>query len=112
MDGKEQLPQDFDRQVRTKFESLIPWEIVWRRALAYVKMFPQETLRDPNRFFKYVYEPVRDVFLERVVLSSVSSMPKSVGMQMKRTSRGESKSVSKPIRRLTDFVSDNSSRSN
>ena len=71
MDGKEQLPQDFDRQIGLKIEASIPFVVAWRRALAYVRKFPEEVLRDPNKFFKYVYEPVRDQFLEKVVENPV-----------------------------------------
>ncbi len=66
--GQEQTPQDFDRQIKFKFDTFIPFEVVWRIAVDYVKQFPESILRDPNKFFKYVYEPVRDSFVEKVVL--------------------------------------------
>ena len=71
MDGREQLPEDFDRQVGMKIEASIPFTVAWRRSVAYVKKFPREVLRDPNKFFKYVYEPVRDSFVDRVVANAV-----------------------------------------
>jgi len=62
--GQVQRPEDFMRQVARRFEeSGIPFELAWRKALEYVSKFPEHVLKDPNSFFKYVYEPVRDNFL-------------------------------------------------
>ena len=79
--GQEQTPTDFDRQIRFKFETFIPFEAVWRIAINYVKQFPESILRDPNKFFKYVYEPVRDNFIERVILASQHQYPKALESQ-------------------------------
>jgi len=67
MGGKEQLPEDFDRQIRSKLELVAPWEVVWSKAVEYVKKFPTTILKDPQKFYKYVYEPVRDRFIEKVL---------------------------------------------
>ncbi|WP_244403896.1 hypothetical protein [Pyrolobus fumarii] len=68
MGGVEQRPEDFDRQVTRKFEEAgINFEEAWRAALEYVKKFPKSVLMDPQRFYKEVYEPVRDRFVERVL---------------------------------------------
>ncbi len=67
MGGKEQLPEDFDRVVKSKLETVAPWEIVWSKTLEYLKRFPTSILRDPQKFYKYVYEPVRDRFVEKVL---------------------------------------------
>ena len=115
MDGKEQLPSDFDRQVGLKIEASIPMIVAWRRALAYVRKFPPEILRDPNKFFKYVYEPVRDSFLEKVVANPLHSIPVEVEREFRRIASAERKSSAKPpVRRLTDFVAEgkDSSRGN
>ncbi|ALU11429.1 hypothetical protein EYM_00895 [Ignicoccus islandicus DSM 13165] len=62
--GQVQRPEDFFKQVAKKFDySGMPFEIAWDRAFEYVSLFPEHVLRDPNLFFKYVYEPVRDNFL-------------------------------------------------
>jgi len=61
--GVEQTPLDFERQVLRKLQPLIKPNEAWRAALDYVKQFPGEVLRDPQLFYKYVYEPVRDTFL-------------------------------------------------
>ncbi|HIP56782.1 MAG TPA: hypothetical protein EYH02_01745 [Ignisphaera aggregans] len=87
--GQEQTPTDFDKQVRFKFETFIPFEVVWRMAVNYVKQFPESVLRDPNKFFKYVYEPVRDNFIEKVILASHHQYPKAseaqrLGVQSKK----------------------------
>jgi len=69
MGGVEQTPEDFERNVARKFEEAgIPFQEAWRAALDYVAGFPERVLRDPQRFYKEVYEPVRDVFVEKVVL--------------------------------------------
>ncbi|BEP17473.1 hypothetical protein PYJP_08250 [Pyrofollis japonicus] len=68
MGGKEQRPEDFDRQIKAKFEALMPWAQVWRKALEYVSKFPRSVLRDPQKFYQEVYLPVRDTFVEKILL--------------------------------------------
>jgi hypothetical protein len=69
--GVEQKPEDFDRHVARKFEEAgIPFEEAWKAALEYLKRFPRSVLRDPQRFYKEVYEPVRDSFVEKVLKKS------------------------------------------
>ncbi len=69
MGGVEQTPEDFERNVARKFEEAgVPFEEAWRAALDYVASFPERVLKDPQRFFKEVYEPVRDVFVEKIVM--------------------------------------------
>ena len=65
--GEEQTPRDFDREVVTKLRGLVDWERAWRAAVEYVRSFPEEVLRDPQRFFRYVYEPVRDTFFVKLL---------------------------------------------
>ncbi len=68
MGDVEQRPEDFDRNVAGKFEAYgVRFDDVWRAALYYVSSFPQNVLRDPQRFYKLVYEPVRDSFFEKVM---------------------------------------------
>ncbi len=68
MGGVEQRPEDFDRHVARRFEDAgIPFEEAWRAALEYVSRFPRSVLRDPQLFYKRVYEPVRDAFVEKVL---------------------------------------------
>lgn len=61
-----QKPQDYDRQIKSKVESVVPYDIAWRTALEYLNNFPRNTLEKQQSFFKEVYEPVRDRFLELV----------------------------------------------
>ncbi len=68
MGGVEQTPADFDRQVARRFEEAgIPFEEAWKAAIEYLKRFPKSVLTDPQKFYKEVYEPVRDRFVERVL---------------------------------------------
>jgi len=74
--GQVQRPEDFMRQVARRFEeSGIPFEDAWRKALDYVSRFPEQVLKDPNAFFKHVYEPVRDDFLRVMRSQAKPSMP-------------------------------------
>jgi hypothetical protein len=71
-----QTPEDFMRQVARRFEEAgIPFEVAWRKALEYVSKFPEHVLKDPNMFFKYVYEPVRDNFLRVLKSEAKPSLP-------------------------------------
>ncbi|MCE4624899.1 MAG: hypothetical protein F7C35_03430 [Desulfurococcales archaeon] len=68
MGGVEQRPEDYDRNVARRFEEAgIPYDLAWRAALEYVSRFPRSILRDPQKFYQHVYEPVRDQFVERVL---------------------------------------------
>ncbi|MCD6369741.1 MAG: hypothetical protein J7L38_08120 [Thermoproteales archaeon] len=59
---KEQLPQDFDRNIATRINSLFPFNEAWKVAVDYVKAFSKEVLLDQQKFFERVYKPVRDKF--------------------------------------------------
>ena len=94
MGGREQRPEDFDRQVRSRFEALMPWEQVWRKAVEYVSRFPRSVLRDPQRFYEEVYLPVRDNFVEKVLLGRRERRGSSLldflgGKGSGKTGRGE-----------------------
>ena len=80
MGGKEQTPADFDRQVARSFEAVgVPFRIAWEAALDYLRRFPVEVLKSPSRFYKYVYEPVRDSFIDAVVRPYVERLEGSEG---------------------------------
>ncbi len=57
---KEQLPIDFDKNVKNKIESFYNFEKVWEAALKYLEKFPREWLEDQRMFFEKIYKPVRD----------------------------------------------------
>ena len=67
MGGIEQRPEDYDRQVASRIAAAVPYEEAWKAAVEYVKSFPRSVLTDPQRFYKRIYEPVRDEFVKRVV---------------------------------------------
>jgi hypothetical protein len=62
-----QLPQDYDRQIVSKIDPILPYERAWSSALEYLRNFPRSDLLDQSKFFSAVYRPVRDGFLEEVV---------------------------------------------
>jgi hypothetical protein len=59
-----QLPQDYNRQIASKIDPILPYKRAWNSALKYVKGFPRDNLLDQRKFFNEVYKPVRDTFLE------------------------------------------------
>ena len=64
---KEQLPEDYDRNITNKIEGVIPYELAWEAALKYLSRFPRQVLEDLVKFYEKAYEPVRDHFIELVV---------------------------------------------
>ncbi|MCC6013471.1 MAG: hypothetical protein LM593_03785 [Candidatus Verstraetearchaeota archaeon] len=60
--GIEQSPSDYDHQVTMKIDKLINAEKAWQVALNYISKFPEWILKDASKFYKYVYEPIRDIF--------------------------------------------------
>jgi hypothetical protein len=73
--GKEQTPEDFDRQIVRKIEAVLPFDLAWEAALKYVARFPKHILVDPQKFYKHVYEPVRDGFVKKVVEELIEPVP-------------------------------------
>ena len=68
MGEQEQRPEDFDKEIADKIEQAIPFKVAWEAALKYVSKFPKRVLLDQQEFFKKVYDPVKDDFIDRVVL--------------------------------------------
>ncbi|MEM3648444.1 MAG: hypothetical protein QW506_04690 [Thermoproteota archaeon] len=64
--GTKQTPRDYDEQIARRINDVVPYEEAWRRALEYLKEFPQEVLLDQQKFFNHAYKPVRDSFIETV----------------------------------------------
>ncbi len=69
--GKEQREEDFDKNVVRKINSIIPFELAWEAAIKYVSRYPRAILIDPQKFYKHVYEPVREGFIEKVVKETI-----------------------------------------
>ena len=95
--GEEQTPQDFERNVVRRVSRILPWEKVWKAALDYVGKFPRWVLENPNYFFKYVYEPVRDTFFVELLEGRTPEPPRtlierfrSLDELVRRGSRGQS----------------------
>jgi len=59
-----QRPEDYDRQIAGRINSVISYDQAWSAALRYISNFPSEVLLDQRGFFEKVYKPVRDKFLE------------------------------------------------
>ncbi len=103
MGGEEHTPRHFDEHIARKIELQVPFEVAWKAALEYVKKFPREVLTDQQEFFKKVYQPVRDSFIEDVLLKRT---PPYSQLNITITNRGEAleknkvketrKSTSKP----------------
>ena len=58
MGGRTQKAQDFERQVKSRFNMAFP--DAWEDALDYVRRFPRETLLSRQGFYEDVYIPRRD----------------------------------------------------
>lgn len=80
---QEQLPIDFDKQVNKKIKLVIDPETAWETALEYVSKFPRSILEDPRKFYKFVYEPVRDTFIKDLLVKKRVEPPKHIIEQIK-----------------------------
>jgi len=63
---KEQLPEDYDREVIDKINSVVPYELAWKKAIEYLQKFPKSILLDQRKFYE-VYKKVRDTFFEDIM---------------------------------------------
>ncbi len=75
---KSQTPQDFDYQVLKRIGKVADPSKVWEAAIEYVSKFPKWVLEDPQKFYKLVYEPVRDHFILEVVKGGKPEPPRSL----------------------------------
>jgi len=76
--GVEQTPADYDQQVTHKIRRVADPERVWRAALEYVSKFPDWVLKNPQHFYKYVYEPVRDTFFAKILRGEQVEPPREI----------------------------------
>lgn len=65
--GVEQKPTDFDREITWRIAKLINPKEAWKMTVEYEKQFPKEILENSQRFYKLVYEPVRDIFISELL---------------------------------------------
>jgi len=75
---KEQTPVDYDNQVTRRLKKIMDPEKAWKAALEYVKQFPEWILRDPQRFYKLVYEPIRDEFFKYLIKGEQPKPPQQL----------------------------------
>ncbi len=61
--GDVQTPRDYDREIASRIERLIPYEEAWAKAVEYVRSFDRKVLESQRDFYEKVYQPVRDKFL-------------------------------------------------
>lgn len=91
MGGQEQLPSDYDKNIAEKIDKVIPYDLAWEAALKYVSKFPRHVLVDPQEFYERVYEPVRDYFIEKVVLKEGEEERKEKEEKVFKAGGGEKK---------------------
>ncbi|NOZ88392.1 MAG: hypothetical protein GXO15_00515 [Crenarchaeota archaeon] len=95
--GEEQTPQRFDLEAKRRIEKLIPWEKAWKAALEYVSSFPREVLENPQRFYKLVYEPVRDTFFATILRGEKPRPPREAVKAAEQLARAEAERKSKQL---------------
>lgn len=64
---KEQLPKDYDREIARKIDTVVPYDLAWRKAIEYLKQFPRKVLLSQRKFYEEAYKRVRDSFFEKIV---------------------------------------------
>lgn len=105
MGSEEHLPRHYDENIVKKIEMIIPYEIAWKATLEYLKKFPREVLKDQQKFFRMVYQPVRDSFIEDVLLNR--SPRKIVKIrEEKQVRKSTEQYVAKPFKSLEEFMKD------
>ncbi len=64
--GEEQKPEDFEKEIVRRIESVMPFEEAWKQAVEYLESFDKRVLLSQREFFEKVYKPVRDAFPEGI----------------------------------------------
>ncbi len=100
--GKEQTPRDYDDNVAKKISRVIDYEKAWKAALDYVGRFPEWVLRDQQKFYKIVYEPVRDTFFKQLLIKGSVEPPEDL---LKRIESMEKMYGGKKQRSLFEYMS-------
>jgi hypothetical protein len=86
---KEQLPEDYDKNIASKIESVIPHDLAWEAALKYLSRFPRQVLEDPVKFYEKAYEPIRDHFIDLVVRELADEDTREEPIEISREMRRE-----------------------
>jgi len=100
---KEQDPKDFDEQVLRKVSKVIDPKKVWEAAVNYVRQYPEWVLKDPKRFYKLVYEPIRDEFFNYLLNGLEPTPPKDI-LEKVRASDRLLEEARRKQRSLIDFM--------
>lgn len=102
-----QRPEDFEQVVARKIDYVVPFEFIWYLTLRYVKSKGVDILRDPSKFYKHVYEPVRDIYLdqlEKIIIGISKDLnADKLGKESLRSSVGEIR-VYSPLKRITEYI--------
>ena len=61
--GKEQRPEDYDREIAAKISSVTSYQDAWKKAIDYLSRFDKRMLESQREFYEKIYKPVRDTFL-------------------------------------------------
>ena len=101
--GREQFPEDYDENIIKKISRITDYEKAWRAALDYVSQFPESVLKDQQKFYKIVYEPVRDIFFKQILMNK-----KLISSKMRSTSKTRScikgDRITKKQKTIYDFI--------
>ena len=102
--GKEQFPEDYDENIIKKISRITDYEKAWRAALDYVSQFPESVLKDQQKFYKIVYEPVRDIFFKQILMNKklISSKMRSTSKTRSRIKRDR---ITRKQKTIYDFIS-------
>jgi hypothetical protein len=63
--GETQTPDDFRKQVVSRFGGAQNFDRAWKEALAIVEGFDKDVLRSPKEFYSAVYKPRRDALVAK-----------------------------------------------
>ncbi|RLG84657.1 MAG: hypothetical protein DRO40_00490 [Thermoprotei archaeon] len=102
--GKEQSPKDYDEYVVKKISRIIDYERAWKAALEYVNQFPEQVLRDQQKFYKLVYEPIRDIFFKQIIMNK-ELKPSRIEISDRTRSYIKEEKANKKQKTLYDFIS-------
>jgi len=97
--GVEQKPTDFDREVTWRIAKIMNPKEAWEKAIEYVKQFPKEVLEDPQKFYKLIYEPVRDTFIAEILEGKIPKPPK----ETVEVRKGSERKIERKAKTLLDF---------
>ena len=63
--GETQTPEDFNRQIKSRFKSDSAFKKAWNEAKKIIKEYDENKLRSGRAFYEEIYKPRRDSLSER-----------------------------------------------